>query len=91
MAKVSHSNPELDNVLGQHTKYALKYFAEPTGKPLYVAGLSAIGPFTSDKPEEALSFDSKREAMQHPAWSHPTLLCDIVEHPLNAREEIAHA
>ena len=86
MAKVSHSNPQLDNVLGRHTKYALKYFRQPTGKPLYVAGMCAIGPFTTDEPEKALTFDSEQDAKMHPAWSHPTMLCDIVEHPLNGKE-----
>jgi len=62
--------------------FALKYFKEVDGKPLWLAGMSEIGPFTTADPEKALSFRSEREAMAHPAYSHPLCLLDPCPHPL---------
>jgi hypothetical protein len=63
------------------TEYSLKYFKQHDGKDLWIAGMCAIGPFTTAAPNEALRFSSKQEAMQHPAFCHPTCLTDVVESP----------
>ena len=61
--------------------FSLKYFQQINGRTLWIAGMSPIGPFTTDDPAKALRFPSAQEAMQHPAWLHPTCLTDVVEAP----------
>jgi hypothetical protein len=41
------------------------------GRPLYLAGMSAIGPYTTPDLDEALRFDTEEAASRHPAAFHP--------------------
>lgn len=60
---------------------SLKYYAQVNGKDLWIAGVSAIGPYTTSDPQKALRFETEQEAMNHPAWAHPICLTEIVESP----------
>ena len=62
-------------------EYSLHYFSSELKKDLWVAGMSAIGPYTTANPQEALRFGSKHEATLHPAWVYPLMILDIVEAP----------
>lgn len=61
--------------------FSLKYFRQHDGKDLYLAGMSSIGPFTSPDTSKALRFATEQEAMEHPAYCHPTCLLDVVPSP----------
>ena len=63
------------------SEYSLKYFKQHNGKDLWLAGMSAIGPFTTANPKEALRFPTEQAAMQHPAYCHPTCLLNVCEAP----------
>lgn len=57
--------------------YRLRYFRDINGKPAWLAGMSAIGPYTTTNETEALEFATEQEAKQHPAYAHPLCLLDV--------------
>lgn len=63
-------------------EYSLKYYKQHEGKDLWIAGMSAIGPYTTAAPSDAIRFQSEQAAMQHPAFCHPTCLTDVVMAPV---------
>ena len=52
----------------------------PSAKPRYLAGMSSDGPTTTITRRLAVVFDSKRQAMRHPANAHPG--CGFKPEPL---------
>jgi hypothetical protein len=50
------------------------------GKKLWFRGWSAIGPRFTDKRSEAQKFDTREDAMHHPAFYHPASLVEVREY-----------
>ncbi|WP_348659045.1 hypothetical protein [uncultured Stutzerimonas sp.] len=49
------------------------------GKPVYFGGMTGIGPRYTENLDEAERFDSKRDAIQSPAYVHPLCFFEPAE------------
>lgn len=56
----------------------MKYVLKWTGKQVWFREWGKIGPRFTDRIEAAYKFDSKKEAMQSDAYSHPFSTVEVV-------------
>lgn len=61
-------------------------------KPVYLKGISGIGPMYTESLDEAEKFNNKQDAMQSPAYSHPLCFFEPKDefNGMSDRESVAH-